>query len=93
MTFLFNYLIFKTHLLAAPKSMQVLLLNKCNILELSGLFVCLGGLVKFFSAWGDRKNCLVVVFKGGIIYQADAMVPKISLHIFAVSPEKHGVRN
>ena len=24
----------------------------CNMLELSGLFVCLGGLVKFSSPWG-----------------------------------------
>ena len=33
----------------------------CNTLELSGLFVYVGGLNKFFSAWGDRKNCWVVV--------------------------------
>ena len=32
------------------KSVEVLLLNMCNLLELSGLFVCLGVLVKFFSA-------------------------------------------
>ena len=27
-----------------------------NILELSELFVCLGKLVTFFSAWGTEKN-------------------------------------
>ena len=27
----------------------------CSTLELSGLFVCLGVLVKFFSAWGTEK--------------------------------------
>ena len=32
----------------------------CNTLELSGLFFCQGGLIKFFSAWGDRKNCWVL---------------------------------
>ena len=38
-----------------------------NMLELSGLFVFLGGLDKFFSAWGDRKNCLFVVCQGGSV--------------------------
>ena len=32
-----------------------------KVLELSGLFVYLGGLVKIFSSWGDRKNCWDVV--------------------------------
>ena len=27
----------------------------CNILELSRLFVCLGGLNKFFEVWGTEK--------------------------------------
>ena len=27
----------------------------CNTLELSGLFICSEGLVKFFIAWGDKK--------------------------------------
>ena len=27
------------------------------MLALPGLVVCLRGLVKFFSAWRDRKNC------------------------------------
>ena len=32
----------------------------CNILELAGLLVSLGGFVKFFSAWGTEKllGCL-----------------------------------
>ena len=29
------------------------------------LFVCLGGLVKFCSAWVDINNCWVAVCKGG----------------------------
>ena len=33
----------------------MLLLNMSNTLELSGLFVCLGQLIKFFSTSGDRK--------------------------------------
>ena len=43
----------------------------CSILELSGLFVFLGGLVKFFSAWGDIKNCWAV--PGAISTQVDTM--------------------
>ena len=27
----------------------------CNMMELSGLFLCLGGLIKFFSAWGTEE--------------------------------------
>ena len=37
-----------------------------KILQLPGLFVCLGGLVKFFSAWRDKKKLL-----GGISTQAN----------------------
>ena len=37
-----------------------------KILELSGLFVCLGGLIKIFSAWEDRRNCWVAVYWRGI---------------------------
>ena len=33
----------------------VLLLNMSNILELSRLFVYLGGLVNFFRTWGTEK--------------------------------------
>ena len=29
-----------------------------NMLELSELFICLGGLIEFFSAWGNRKKLL-----------------------------------
>ena len=58
------------------KSVEVLLLNMCNLLELSGLFVCLGVLVKFFSALegggeGSRKNNCGLL--GGISIQADTM--------------------
>ena len=35
-----------------------------NTLELSGLFVCLGQLIKFFSTSGNRKKCRVVVCYG-----------------------------
>ena len=59
------------------KSVEVLLLNMCNLLELSGLFVCLGVLVKFFSALegggGEgsiKNNCGLL---GGISIQADTM--------------------
>ena len=30
----------------------------CNTLELSVLFICLGGLTKVFSAWGGQKKLL-----------------------------------
>ena len=44
------------HLLAVLKSVLVLL-NMCNILELSGLFVYQGELVKIFNAWvGQEKK-------------------------------------
>ena len=42
-----------------------------NTLVLSALFVCLGGLTKFFSAWGDRKKMLGYGLLGGISTQAD----------------------
>ena len=49
------------HLLAVLKSVLVLL-NMCNILELSGLFVYQGELVKISNAWvGQKKKCRVVV--------------------------------
>ena len=35
-----------------------------NKLELSGLFVCLGQLIKFFSTSRDIKNCWVKVCQG-----------------------------
>ena len=51
------------------------LLYMFKVLESSGLFVCLGRLEKIFSAWGDRRNCWVVVFwrEGEISTQADTM--------------------
>ena len=36
-------------------------------------FFCLGGLVTIFSAWGDRRNCWVMVCEGGTSTQADTM--------------------
>ena len=44
--------------------------------ELSGLFICLEGLVKFFSTFWDRKYCWVVVFKVG------GLVPSLKLCIY-----------
>ena len=44
----------------------------CNTLELSGLFVLVGGLVKFFSAWGTKKM-LVCGLVGGISTLTDTM--------------------
>ena len=41
--------------------------------ELPGLFVCLGGLIKFFSALGDRKNWWFAILQGEIITQSDSM--------------------
>ena len=48
-----------------------------NILELSGLFVFLGGLVKFFSAWGNRIAWLWFPW-AGISTQADTMPSEIN---------------
>ena len=45
-------------LLAVLKSVLVLLLNMCNILEISELFVNQGELAKIFNAWvGQKKKC------------------------------------
>ena len=43
----------------------MLLLNISSTLELSGLYVCLGGLIKLLSAWEDIKDYWVVVYYGG----------------------------
>ena len=47
------------------------------MLELLGLFVCLGGLIKFFSAWGGRGGGTEKVaglwFARGISTQADTV--------------------
>ena len=53
--------------------MQVLLLNMWNMLELSGLFVCSGGLINFLVP-GAPKNCWVMIWLGG-------SVPKMCLFI------------
>ena len=44
---------------AALKSVEMLLLNMCNILELPRLFVCLGRLVKFSSSWARKQKKLL----------------------------------
>ena len=48
------------------------------MLELSGLFVCPGGLAHFFSASGERKNAGLWFARegeggGGVSTQADTM--------------------
>ena len=60
-------------LLAFLKSVQVLFLNMSNMLELSGLFVCLRRLVQFVSAWGDRKKIAGLWFVNG------GSVPRLTL--------------
>ena len=44
------------HLQTILKSVQVLLLNMCNILELSGTFFYLGELLHFSVPAGTKKN-------------------------------------
>ena len=41
------------------------------MLELAGSFVCQGGLVHFFSAWGRQKIAGLWFARGGISTQAD----------------------
>ena len=43
----------------------------CYKLELSALFVCVGGLTKIFNAWGGQKELLGYGLLGGISTQAD----------------------
>ena len=45
-------------------SISVIVKHVQNIGHKSRLFVYLGGLAKFSSAWGDRKNCWVMVCLG-----------------------------
>ena len=53
------------------------------MLELLGLFVCLGGLIKFFSALGDRNYCCVKL--GG-------SVPRLTLcYITALTPVENKI--
>ena len=61
------------HLLALLKSVLVLL-NMCNILELSGLFVYQGELVKISMPGWDRKKNARLWFARRINTQADPMV-------------------
>ena len=52
----------------------MLLLNMSNKLELSGLFVCLGQLIKFLSTSGDRKKNAGLRFARVISTQAGTEV-------------------
>ena len=59
---------------AVLKLVSVLLLNMFKVLGLSGLFVCLEGLVKIFSAWGmggGHNKLLDCGLLGGITTQVD----------------------
>ena len=56
-------------LLAFLKSAKVLLLNMCNILGLSGLFLCMVEFAKFFSTWRTEKIAGL-----GISTQADTIL-------------------
>ena len=55
------------------KLVKVLFLNMCKILESTGFFVCHGGLVKFFSAWGAGEKLLGCGLLRGISTHADTM--------------------
>ena len=58
----------KMHLQTILKSVQVLLLNMCNILELSGTFFYLWELLHFSVPEGTKKM-LGCGLLGGYIYQ------------------------
>ena len=63
-------------MLVGCSEISVFLLNMCNMLELSGLFVCPGGLNKFFSAWkegGGQKKMPSCGLLGWISNQGDTM--------------------
>ena len=57
----------------SEKSVHILLLNMYNILELSGLFVYQGSLIRF-SAQGETKKCLFMGCYREISTQIDASV-------------------
>ena len=44
----------------------------CNILELSGLFICLGGLFTFYSAW-ETETIARLWFARGLSTQVETM--------------------
>ena len=61
---------------------EMLLLNISNMLELSGLFVCLMGLVYFFQCLGGEKKflgCCALGKRGGISTQTDKLTKSLSL--------------
>ena len=49
--------------------MIVIVKHACNILQISGLLVCLGAFVKFSSDWGDIKKLLDFGLLKGDQYQ------------------------
>ena len=59
----------------------MLLLNMFKVLGLSGLFVCLRGLAKIFSAWGTEEIA-GLWFTRGISTKADTMEWKLALSSF-----------
>ena len=50
----------------------------CNMMELSGLFLCLGGLIKFFSAWGTEEITGLWFAMGGG-GEEERSVPRLTL--------------
>ena len=63
----------------------MLLLNTYNTLELSGLFVCLGGLTPFFSAWETEQIAGLWFARAGgwISTQVDTMINCENMHMSA----------
>ena len=51
----------------SENSISVIVKNICNILELSGLFVCLGGLIKVFQCLGEGKIAAFWFARGGSV--------------------------
>ena len=66
---------------AILNSVLVLLLNMCNILELSGLFVYQRGLVHIFSIW-ETEKIDGLWFARGISTQSDPGFSEIILFNF-----------
>ena len=58
----------------------------CNILELSGLFVCLGVPIKFVSAWGT-ENIVGLWYFTRVHTQADTMSQQLVKFTHISTPE------
>ena len=54
--------------------LHVVIVYLFKLLELSGLFDCLGGLVKIFIAWGRKETA-------GLWFPAEGSVPRLTLWI------------